>query len=79
MSQRMVPFAGGLFLARVELIAFLSSHPSETVCVEDAYDNPILANRVELLSLLRESYDLAMKQWHTEFQTSNRIRRASNV
>ena len=79
MAQLMVPFAGGLFLARIELMSFLATHPSETVCVEDAYNNPILANRVELLSLLRDSYDNAMRKWHTDFQNSNRVRRASNV
>lgn len=79
MARLTVPFAGGLFLARIELIAFLATHPSNTVCVEDAYNNPTMVDRDKLLCLLRDTYDTAMQQWHTDFQASNKIRRVQNV
>lgn len=79
MARLTVPYAGGLFLARPELIAFLASHPSDTVYVEDVYNNPIMADRIKLMSLMIDTYDTAMQQWYTDFQASNRIRRAQNV
>jgi hypothetical protein len=78
-AQLIVPFAGGLFVASPMLIAFLSATAEDIVYLEDSYNNPIQADRAELLSLLKVAYTDAMSNWYEELQKSNRIRRANNV
>lgn len=78
-AQMMVPFGGGLFLANPATIAYLSQEESDLVYLEDIYNAPIRVNRQELLTAMREQYQLAMKAWYDEYQSSNRIRRAQNV
>lgn len=79
MAQMTVPFAGGLFLASKDLIAYLSVESAEIVYIEDLHGNPIKATRVEMLTAVRKVYNQAMQAWHEEHQSSNRIRRAQNV
>ena len=79
MSQMTVPFNGGLFLASPALISYLSIEPSDSVYLEDVHGNPVLVRRLELLELMRSTYNTAMKNWYDEYQLSNRIRRAQNV
>ena len=74
-----VPYAGGVFNASINLIAYLTVSQADTVYIEDIYNNPIKANRLLLLSALQTAYEASMQSWHTELEKSNRIRRASNV
>lgn len=78
-AQLTMPYAGGLFLVSPTLIAYLSSETSETVYLEDAHGNPVLANRAGMLSAARDTYNQAMKAWYDEQQLSNRIRKVENV
>ena len=51
-----VPYNGGLFLASVELIAFLGTWHDDNLVLEDLYNNPIVVNREALLDKLKETY-----------------------
>jgi len=74
-----VPYNGGLFIATPALISFLSSWEEDNIIVEDAYETPVLVNRLALMGRLKGAYLHAMDVWYTDFQSSNRIRRAANV
>lgn len=74
-----VPLNGGLFIATPTLIAFLNSWDEADLVVEDFHKNPIKVNRVELLTKLKEAYQISTSTWCDNFQVSNAIRRASNV
>lgn len=78
-AAKFVPHNGGLFLAQSDLIAFLCVWQDESLIIEDHYQNPILVNRTKLLDDLKHSYSKAMKDWHEQFEASNRIRRGANV
>lgn len=79
LASLVVPYAGGVFNASINLIAYLMVSQADTVYVEDIYNNPIEANRTLLLLALQTAYDTSMQTWHMELEKSNRIRRASNV
>ena len=78
-AQLTVPFAGGLFIASPTLIAFLGACNEDIVYIEDSYNNPVQADRVELLNLISTTYRDVVSNWYDELQKSNRIRRANNV
>lgn len=59
---------GGLWKVTPELILFLDNAGSDELIILDSYENPIKVNRQQLLSLVRDSYNEIMTQWHAEFQ-----------
>jgi len=77
-AARTVAHNGGLFFASLELIALLQSVDNITI-IEDTYQNPIKIDRRKLLDDLVQVYNSAMETWYNEFESSNRIRRGSNV
>lgn len=78
-SQLTVVHNGGMFSITPSLIGFLATWNDTTVYIEDIYNNPILVNRVELLTAATATYQAAMETWYIEFQKANRIRKAINV
>lgn len=73
-SKLIVADQGGLWTATPNLIAFLSStHDINTVLL-DSYDNPVKVDTTKLLIKLKETYRIAMEQWHDEFSTLEKTR-----
>lgn len=70
---------GGLFTVSPAFIAFLSASSTDTVYIEDTYNNPISVKRQELLKQAQELYEQVMKEWADELEKSNQIRRAEHV
>jgi hypothetical protein len=66
---------GGLFKATQELIGFLNAWDSEEIYVEDTYQNPIKANRQELLVTAKQHYQMAMNAWHIQHEELKRARK----
>jgi hypothetical protein len=74
-TDLLLPYSGGLFKITPELIAFLNSWDSETIYLEDSYENPIKINRVELLSMAKDHYQRVMNRWHQDYEELRRIRK----
>jgi hypothetical protein len=70
---------GGTFIAKPELISFLNSWHDPEVIVEDAYNTPILVDRMLLLDDVKKAYRLASAYWAQEMQKANPIVRATDV
>ena len=73
-SKLSIADQGGLWVANIELISFLSNCKQDLVVVLDTYDNPIKVNRVELLTKLEKTYHHIMDQWYTEWATLEKKR-----
>lgn len=65
----------GLFTITPELISFLSSWTEDEIYLEDAYHNPILCNRVVLLSRAKEQYQKTLNRWHNLHEELKRVRK----
>ena len=59
---------GGLWKVTPELMVFVDSAGSNDLILLDSYENPIKVNRLELLTLLRDTYNNVMVEWHSEFK-----------
>ena len=59
---------GGLWKVTPELLVFVDSAGSNDLILLDSYENPIKVNRLELLTLLRDTYNNVMVEWHSEFK-----------
>ncbi len=70
-----VPYNGGLFKVSMELIAFLSSWPSDELFLEDIYQTPIKINRQEFLTKCCEQYQIVMNAWHVQHEEIRRARK----
>jgi len=73
-SKLSVADQGGLWIANIELISFLSSINQDRLVVLDIYGNPVKVNRVELLTKLEKTYHYVMDQWHTEWASLEKKR-----
>lgn len=73
-SKLIVADQGGLWTASPDLIAFLSSTQDITIVLLDSYNNPIKVDTTKLLIKLKETYRIAMEQWHDEFSTLEKTR-----
>lgn len=73
-SKLSVADQGGLWIANIQLISFLSSINQDRVVVLDIYGNPVKVNRVELLTKLEKTYHYVMDQWHTEWASLEKKR-----
>ena len=74
-----VAHRGGTFLAKPELISFLNSWGDAEVHVEDAYRNPVLVNRTELLDQVKLAYRQSSVHWTQEIQRVNTFQRPTDV
>lgn len=68
-------YRGGLFKATPELISFVQSWNTETLYLEDTYQNPIEVNRDEMIALCMTHYQTAMNSWHIEHEKLKRTRK----
>ena len=66
-SKLIVADQGGLWTATPNLIAFLSSTQDINTVLLDSYDNPVEVDTTKLLIKLKETYRIAMEEWHSEF------------
>lgn len=73
-QKLMVANQSGLWKASPELIGYLSINSAETVFLLDSYENPIFANRIELLEVLNKTYNDTMTLWHKELQELRQYR-----
>ena len=65
---------GGLWVANIELLSFLTSSTQDQIVVLDMYSNPIKVNRIELLTKLEKTYHSVMDQWHSEWASLEKKR-----
>ena len=68
-------YNGGLFKASPELIGFISTWDTDTLFLEDNYQNPIEVNRNEFLPLCQQHYQTAMNAWHIQHEELKRVRK----
>ena len=70
-----LPYAGGLFLIDINLLAFLATWPSDELYLEDIYGNPIHIIKQELFDKAQQHYQTIMNAWHIEHERLKRIRK----
>ena len=70
-----VPYNGGLFLVNQQLLAFLATWSTDSLFLEDVYNNPIQITRTELLTLAQQHYQTVMNEWHIQHNELKRIRK----
>ena len=73
-SKLSVADQGGLWVATIELISFLSINTQTQVVLLDSYNNPVQVNRIDLLTKLDKTYTYVMEQWHSEWATLEKKR-----
>ena len=70
-AKLLVAEQGGLWKADKETIAFLSimvNDYDDKVVLIDTFDNPVLVDRSELLTKLKDVYNSAMAEWYNEWK-----------
>ena len=70
-AKLLVAEQGGLWKADKETIAFLtimSNDWDDKVILMDTFDNPVLVDRSELLSKLKQVYNGVMLEWYNEWK-----------
>jgi hypothetical protein len=70
-AKLLVAEQGGLWKADKETIAFLSvmiNDYDDKVVIMDTFKNPVLVDRSELLSKLKEVYRSVMAEWYNEWK-----------
>ncbi len=70
-AKLLVAEQGGLWKADKETIAFLTvmiQDYDDRVVLIDTFDNPVLVERSELLSKLKDVYNNVMAEWYNEWK-----------
>ena len=70
-AKLLIADQGGLWKADQATIAFLtvmSNDYDDKVVMMDTFDNPVLVDRSELLSKLKQVYNSVMLEWYTEWK-----------
>ncbi len=70
-AKLIVADQGGLWKADQQTITFLFAMPNDwddKVILKDTFDNPVLVDRSELLSKLKEVYNTVMSEWYNEWK-----------
>jgi hypothetical protein len=70
-AKLLVAEQGGLWKADKETIAFLSimsNDYDDKVVLIDTFDNPVLVDRCELMSKLKQVYNDVMLEWYNEWK-----------
>jgi len=65
---------GGLWKATPELISFLNSMDDNFIILIDNFNNPVQVNRDQLLSVLKDTYQKVMLEWHKEWKEIETVR-----
>ena len=66
--------AGGMWKASPELITTLSLFDTDTIVLEDVYDNPVQVDRLQLLNNSKERWQEQMNGWLFDHQQSAKQR-----
>lgn len=70
-AKLLVAAQGGLWKANQETISFLTvmiNDYDDKVVLMDTFQNPVLVDRSELLSKLKEVYNTVMAEWYNEWK-----------
>jgi hypothetical protein len=65
---------GGLFKMTPELLAFVATWPTDTMYLEDAYQNPVEIDRPVFLVIAQQHYHKVMNQWTDQHAQLRKIR-----
>ena len=69
-AKLLVAEQGGLWKADQETISFLTvmiNDYDDRVVIMDTFQNPVLVDRSELLTKLKDVYNSVMAEWHNEW------------
>ena len=70
-AKLLVAEQGGLWKADQQTISFLTVMPNDyddRVIMLDTFQNPVLVDRIELLSKLKNVYNDVMLEWYNEWK-----------
>ena len=68
-SKLIIADQGGLWRADKQTISFLSSMNEDNfVILMDTFDNPVQVDREKLLTVLKDTYNTVMIEWHKEWK-----------
>jgi len=67
-SKFIVASQGGLWVANLETITFLSTFKDDFLILIDTFDNPVKVDRMELRNKLGSTYESVMNDWYKEWQ-----------
>ena len=70
-----LPHNGGMFKITPELIAFVSTWPTEFLYLEDVYQNPVEIDKQVFLAQACQHYYKVMNYWHNEYAKLKQIRK----
>mgnify|MGYP006268405035 CR=1 FL=1 len=70
-----IPYNNGLFNVTTDLIAFLNSWDCDELILEDVYENPIIINRLEFLTLCKQRYYKIMNTWYHQHERLKETRK----
>lgn len=73
-SKLLFAFEGGMWKASPELITTLTLFDTDTIVLEDTYNNPTQVSRPELLELTKQHWQEQMNAWMHELQESSKQR-----
>jgi hypothetical protein len=66
---------GGLFKVTPELLAFVSTWPTDVIYLEDTYQNPIEIDKQVFLVTAQQHYHKVMNRWHEEHEQLKKVRK----
>lgn len=73
-AKLLVANQGGLWKVTPELLVFVDSAGAKELILLDNYDNPIKVDRLQLLTLLRDTYNNVMEEWYNELKELENLR-----
>ena len=68
-------YNSGLFKVTPELLAFVATWPTDTLYLEDTYQNPIEIERQVFLAQIQQHYQKSMNRWHQEHAELRKLRK----
>lgn len=67
-TDLLITHGDGLFKVTPELMCFLSMWEDDQIYLEDSYGNPVLCNRLQLLTQCKQHYAMVMNRWHLQHE-----------
>jgi hypothetical protein len=67
-SKLIIADQGGLWRADQQTISFLNSFDDNHNIIMDTFGNPVSVNREKLLTVLKDTYNTVMLEWHKEWK-----------
>lgn len=74
-TELLFTYNGGLFLLDPALLAFVSTWPTDTLYLEDTYENPIEIDKQVFLVQAQQHYYRVMNDWHQQHAELKRTRK----